>query len=171
MELRKARQTIRCGDVAFYLEATFESSDEPEPITEAWSFIIAKPFYRPYLLLLAFLQDIGNNELAIVHQADEGGSFSFWTSREICTDMLLRHERSLVSARLKLLNYTQSQLNCLRLADDRDFVQVPPVRISQQHSTCMLHPFYTWVMRRVAYCLAGKLCSAILQHAACNIFV
>eukprot|EP00435_Cladocopium_sp_Y103_P028926 s1867_g7.t1 len=81
--LGKAKDVLRSGDILFHLKATFEVQ-RPES-ESSWFFLVAKPFFRPYLMILCRLtvSPDNRNKLMIV---DTTANDSDLGEKKICDE-------------------------------------------------------------------------------------
>ena len=112
------QEAMRSGDIVFKIKAQFSCNPARE---EAEYFMVGKPFFRPYLFILCQLSCPNNqNDTMIVYDEsdiDHGqNAFVFTTSLFLCEQLLQRHERSLSSLCVSVLEYESRSLNILRLA-------------------------------------------------------
>lgn len=126
-----AQEALRSGDVMFELKTVFsaavDDSDaaaapaEPRAIEEVERFIVAKPFFRPYMLVLCKISEPDANQcVRIVHGSDadtEDGEpqlqrFWFITSFQLCTQVLQKHNGRCASVSIKFVNYKRFSRCC-----------------------------------------------------------
>lgn len=94
---------------------------EPRAIEEVERFIVAKPFFRPYMLILCKISDPDANQcVRIVHGGSDGDTedgeplqrFWFLTSFQLCTQVLQKHNGRCTSVSIKFVNYKRFSRCC-----------------------------------------------------------
>ena len=116
---------MRSGDALFRVRAVYNKSvgHNPPPRIETREYLVAKPFFKPYQFVILKVIPVhghgaesADQEFLVMSNAGRHkGEWAFGTTRALCSGMLVRHDSSLVSVEISLLDYDQISINRLRL--------------------------------------------------------